>query len=138
MDELLFQEDFEEEVKQEKELNNNNDNDNDTPQEELEENDKVEVEEKVDDPSLSNNTLEEGEEQINENGLNYQKPEDEYDNIDDSENVQNTTEEILIYSKNDDDGKVLTHEEIWDDSMLIKAWDNAVKKYEKYHSIKAI
>ncbi|KAI1319229.1 hypothetical protein EDD11_004623 [Mortierella claussenii] len=28
----------------------------------------------------------------------------------------------------------LTHEEVWDDSALIEAWDMAVKQYEVYHS----
>ncbi|KAG0253867.1 hypothetical protein DFQ27_007163 [Actinomortierella ambigua] len=29
---------------------------------------------------------------------------------------------------------VLTHEEVWDDSALIEAWDSAVKQYELYHN----
>lgn len=31
----------------------------------------------------------------------------------------------------------LSHEEIWDDSALIRSWDDAVKEYEFYHSIHA-
>ncbi|KAL7274041.1 hypothetical protein RUND412_003082 [Rhizina undulata] len=31
----------------------------------------------------------------------------------------------------------LTHEEIWDDSMLVNAWDEALQEYKKYHSIQA-
>lgn len=31
----------------------------------------------------------------------------------------------------------LSHEEIWDDSALIRSWDDAVREYEFYHSIHA-
>ncbi|KAI5813412.1 hypothetical protein BZA77DRAFT_119511 [Pyronema omphalodes] len=31
----------------------------------------------------------------------------------------------------------LTHAEIWDDSSLVEAWDDALKEYKKYHSIAA-
>ncbi|EGS23183.1 uncharacterized protein CTHT_0008460 [Thermochaetoides thermophila DSM 1495] len=30
-----------------------------------------------------------------------------------------------------------THEEIWDDSMLIESWNQALEEYKKYHSIHA-
>ncbi|RPB07030.1 hypothetical protein P167DRAFT_579688 [Morchella conica CCBAS932] len=32
---------------------------------------------------------------------------------------------------------LLTHEEIWDDSTLVNAWDEALNEYKKYHSIDA-
>ncbi|KAI1799302.1 hypothetical protein F4811DRAFT_544499 [Daldinia bambusicola] len=31
--------------------------------------------------------------------------------------------------------KPLSHTEIWDDSALIDSWNDALKEYEKYHSI---
>ncbi|KAJ5665666.1 uncharacterized protein N7477_008114, partial [Penicillium maclennaniae] len=31
----------------------------------------------------------------------------------------------------------LTHEEIWDDSALVRSWDDAVEEYQLYHSIQA-
>ncbi|KAJ5889789.1 hypothetical protein N7504_010599 [Penicillium tannophilum] len=31
----------------------------------------------------------------------------------------------------------LTHEEIWDDSSLVRSWDDAVEEYQLYHSIHA-
>ncbi|KAL1977967.1 hypothetical protein VTN31DRAFT_826 [Thermomyces dupontii] len=31
----------------------------------------------------------------------------------------------------------LSHEEIWDDSALVKSWDEAVEEYRHYHSIHA-
>ncbi|KAK6955825.1 hypothetical protein Daesc_003469 [Daldinia eschscholtzii] len=31
--------------------------------------------------------------------------------------------------------KPLSHKEIWDDSALIDSWNDALKEYEKYHSI---
>ncbi|KAG0341054.1 hypothetical protein BG004_006172 [Podila humilis] len=37
-------------------------------------------------------------------------------------------------SVNADDEIELTHEEIWDDTALIEAWDEAVRQYEVYHS----
>ncbi|KAJ5745490.1 hypothetical protein N7520_010672 [Penicillium odoratum] len=33
--------------------------------------------------------------------------------------------------------KNLTHEEIWDDSSLVRSWDDAVEEYQLYHSIHA-
>ncbi|KAL1965109.1 hypothetical protein VTN77DRAFT_6022 [Rasamsonia byssochlamydoides] len=33
--------------------------------------------------------------------------------------------------------KELTHEEIWDDSALVRSWDEAVEEYKLYHSIHA-
>ncbi|KKA25619.1 hypothetical protein T310_0348 [Rasamsonia emersonii CBS 393.64] len=33
--------------------------------------------------------------------------------------------------------KELTHEEIWDDSALVRSWDEAVEEYKLYHSIQA-
>ncbi|OQD72478.1 hypothetical protein PENDEC_c021G04346 [Penicillium decumbens] len=33
--------------------------------------------------------------------------------------------------------KHLTHEEIWDDSALLRSWDDAVEEYRLYHSIQA-
>lgn len=37
----------------------------------------------------------------------------------------------------DTSGNLLTHEEIWDDSTLVNAWDEALNEYKKYHSIEA-
>ncbi|KAI8960505.1 hypothetical protein F5Y11DRAFT_329794 [Daldinia sp. FL1419] len=31
--------------------------------------------------------------------------------------------------------KPLSHKEIWDDTALIDSWNDALKEYEKYHSI---
>ncbi|CRG85470.1 hypothetical protein PISL3812_02526 [Talaromyces islandicus] len=31
----------------------------------------------------------------------------------------------------------LSHEEIWDDSALVRSWDDAVEEYKVYHSIHA-
>ncbi|RPA95573.1 hypothetical protein L873DRAFT_1306638 [Choiromyces venosus 120613-1] len=31
----------------------------------------------------------------------------------------------------------LTHEEIWDDSILVNTWDEALQEYKKYHSVEA-
>ncbi|KAJ5403770.1 Survival motor neuron [Penicillium cosmopolitanum] len=31
----------------------------------------------------------------------------------------------------------LSHEEIWDDSALVRSWDEAVEEYQLYHSIHA-
>ncbi|KAJ5718138.1 hypothetical protein N7488_003784 [Penicillium malachiteum] len=33
--------------------------------------------------------------------------------------------------------KPLTHEEIWDDSALVRSWEDAVEEYQLYHSIHA-
>jgi hypothetical protein len=32
----------------------------------------------------------------------------------------------------------LTHEDIWDDSALIEAWDQAAREYQRYHSDAAL
>jgi len=40
-----------------------------------------------------------------------------------------------VMGKNTD--KPLTHEEIWDDSALVRSWDEAVQEYRLYHSIHA-
>ncbi|KAL2149594.1 hypothetical protein VTH82DRAFT_8246 [Thermothelomyces myriococcoides] len=34
-------------------------------------------------------------------------------------------------------GTAATHEEIWDDSMLVESWNQALEEYKKYHSIHA-
>ncbi|OJJ44781.1 hypothetical protein ASPZODRAFT_144729 [Penicilliopsis zonata CBS 506.65] len=39
--------------------------------------------------------------------------------------------------KNKSHSKPLTHEEIWDDSALVRSWDEAVEEYKLYHSIHA-
>ncbi|RJE25539.1 hypothetical protein PHISCL_02151 [Aspergillus sclerotialis] len=39
--------------------------------------------------------------------------------------------------KNKNATKPLTHEEIWDDSALVRSWDEAVEEYKLYHSIHA-
>lgn len=33
--------------------------------------------------------------------------------------------------------KVVTHEDIWDDSALVNSWNEALEEYKKYHSIHA-
>jgi hypothetical protein len=33
----------------------------------------------------------------------------------------------------DEDSRELTHDEIWDDSALIEAWNAAMEEYEAYH-----
>ncbi|KAK2069771.1 hypothetical protein P8C59_004323 [Phyllachora maydis] len=33
------------------------------------------------------------------------------------------------------DGGELSHEDVWDDSALIKSWNEALEEYKKYHSI---
>lgn len=40
-------------------------------------------------------------------------------------------------SSNKKSSRPLTHEEIWDDSALIRSWDEAVEEYKLYHSIHA-
>ncbi|KAJ0414977.1 hypothetical protein BJY00DRAFT_294189 [Aspergillus carlsbadensis] len=39
--------------------------------------------------------------------------------------------------KNKGSGQGLTQEEIWDDSALVRSWDEAVEEYRLYHSIHA-
>ncbi|KAL4978139.1 hypothetical protein BDW66DRAFT_149564 [Aspergillus desertorum] len=39
--------------------------------------------------------------------------------------------------KNKGSSRILTQEEIWDDSALVKSWDEAVEEYKLYHSIAA-
>ncbi|OJJ41226.1 hypothetical protein ASPWEDRAFT_47849 [Aspergillus wentii DTO 134E9] len=39
--------------------------------------------------------------------------------------------------KNKNANKPLTQEEIWDDSALVRTWDEAVEEYKLYHSIHA-
>ncbi|CAO3573188.1 unnamed protein product [Mortierella alpina] len=53
--------------------------------------------------------------------------------------VEDYNEDDEEYDGQDDNIEVgdeiaLTHEEIWDDTALIEAWDAAVKQYEVYHS----
>ncbi|KAI9789685.1 MAG: hypothetical protein M1816_005860 [Peltula sp. TS41687] len=33
--------------------------------------------------------------------------------------------------------KIITHEEIWDDTALIESWEEALQEYKLYHSIQA-
>ncbi|KZF25715.1 hypothetical protein L228DRAFT_266171 [Xylona heveae TC161] len=33
--------------------------------------------------------------------------------------------------------KELSHEEIWDDSALVRSWDDALEEYKRFHSIQA-
>jgi len=44
------------------------------------------------------------------------------------------------YGYNDDNGeeeesRELTHEEIWDDSALVDAWESAMEEYKAYHGL---
>ncbi|BDD61181.1 hypothetical protein MAP00_006251 [Monascus purpureus] len=39
--------------------------------------------------------------------------------------------------KNRNANRPLTHAEIWDDSALVRSWDEAVEEYKLYHSIHA-
>ncbi|KAI1487934.1 hypothetical protein F4809DRAFT_555766 [Biscogniauxia mediterranea] len=34
-----------------------------------------------------------------------------------------------------DEGKLMTHDEIWDDSALVDSWNEALEEYKRYHSI---
>ncbi|KAF9275742.1 hypothetical protein BGZ68_010566 [Mortierella alpina] len=52
---------------------------------------------------------------------------EEYDENDEEYDGNNDTIEV-------GDEIALTHEEIWDDTALIEAWDAAVKQYEVFHS----
>jgi hypothetical protein len=36
----------------------------------------------------------------------------------------------------EDESRELTHEEIWDDSALVNAWEAATEEYEAYHGSK--
>ncbi|KAG0053637.1 hypothetical protein BGZ89_002871 [Linnemannia elongata] len=71
--------------------------------------------------------------------------EEEYYDDEEGEDYNEEQEEDAEYQYNeeggDEDGDIqvgeeidLTHEEVWDDSALIEAWDMAVKQYEVYHS----
>ncbi|KAF9930736.1 hypothetical protein FBU30_000114 [Linnemannia zychae] len=65
-----------------------------------------------------------------------------YDENDNQEyNEEDEDVDCDHYEQNDENGDIqvgqeidLTHEEVWDDSALIEAWDMAVKQYEAYHS----
>lgn len=37
------------------------------------------------------------------------------------------------YEEGEEESRELTHEEIWDDSALVNAWDAAMEEYEAYH-----
>ncbi|KAG9072725.1 hypothetical protein KI688_000501 [Linnemannia hyalina] len=71
--------------------------------------------------------------------------EEEYYDEEEGEDYNEEQEDDAEYEYNeeggDEDGDIqvgeeidLTHEEVWDDSALIEAWDMAVKQYEVYHS----
>ena len=38
--------------------------------------------------------------------------------------------------KEEEESRELTHEEIWDDSALVNAWEAATEEYEAYHGSK--
>ena len=52
-------------------------------------------------------------------------------------NQQKSVSEETFADPNDDDqeeeSRELTHEEIWDDSALVNAWEAATEEYEAYH-----
>lgn len=37
------------------------------------------------------------------------------------------------YDEEEEESRELTHEEIWDDSALVNAWEAATEEYEAYH-----
>jgi hypothetical protein len=55
-------------------------------------------------------------------------------------NQQKSVSEEAFVDPNDceieEESRELTHEEIWDDSALINAWEAATKEYEAYHGSK--
>ena len=58
-------------------------------------------------------------------------------------NQQKSVSEEAFVDPNDDceeeeGSRELTHEEIWDDSALINAWEAATKEYESYHGSKKV
>ncbi|KAG0215778.1 hypothetical protein BGX28_008088 [Mortierella sp. GBA30] len=57
--------------------------------------------------------------------------EDEYEGYDEDQEGDEAQDGIDIKVG---DEIALTHEEVWDDTALIEAWDAAVKQYEVYHS----
>ncbi|ORX64108.1 hypothetical protein BCR32DRAFT_298209 [Anaeromyces robustus] len=167
MDELLIQEDYEDgeieynennediinksdsniienneeegEIEDEKIIDNINNNDNDNDNENENENEIENVNENDYYNDNENDINNENDIEI-DNDIDNDK-DDSQNQFDNENNIQESdnenSQEIMIYSREDDDDKTLTHKEIWDDSSLIKAWDNAVEEYEKYHSIKA-
>ena len=48
-------------------------------------------------------------------------------------NRENTAVEGVIADYDEEDSRELTHEEIWDDSALVGAWESAQQEYEMYH-----
>ncbi|KAF8973450.1 hypothetical protein BGZ46_009845 [Entomortierella lignicola] len=72
----------------------------------------------------------------------YDQDEQEYYNEEEEEGVEYGNEYENEEEYEDQDGETfqvgqeinLTHQEVWDDSALIEAWDKAVKHYEVYHS----
>lgn len=55
-------------------------------------------------------------------------------------NQQNSVSEEAFADPNDreeeEESRELTHEEIWDDSALVNAWEAATEEYEAYHGSK--
>jgi hypothetical protein len=37
------------------------------------------------------------------------------------------------YEEDEEESRELTHEEIWDDSALVYAWESAMEEYQSYH-----
>ncbi|KAK3842960.1 MAG: hypothetical protein J3R72DRAFT_123764 [Linnemannia gamsii] len=64
-----------------------------------------------------------------EEGGDYNEEHDDDANYDYNEDEGGQDGHIQVGQEID-----LTHEEVWDDSALIEAWDMAVKQYEVYHS----
>lgn len=44
-----------------------------------------------------------------------------------------STADDEVAGYNDEESRELTHEEIWDDSALLDAWEAAQQEYESYH-----
>ncbi|KAG0033373.1 hypothetical protein BGZ81_008583 [Podila clonocystis] len=59
----------------------------------------------------------------------YDEDEEEEEEDEDGEEDGNEEDGVQV-----GDEIQLTHEEVWDDTALIEAWDAAVKQYEVYHS----
>ena len=53
-------------------------------------------------------------------------------------NQQQSVSEEAFADPNDgeEESRELTHEEIWDDSALVNAWEAATEEYEAYHGSK--
>ena len=51
-------------------------------------------------------------------------------------NQQKSVSEEAFDYEEEEESRELTHEEIWDDSALVNAWEAATEEYEAYHGSK--